>query len=102
MPLYVSDYMADTITLSNREHGAYLLSIMCYWQKGGALTSQELRDICGRDTDRISRFFIWSDNRWNHKRVDVEIKKALDKQEQTHDRAMKLVAARRSKGEAKI
>lgn len=99
MPLYVGDYMADTITLSNREHGSYLLSMMAYWQKGSALTSQELRDICGRDTDRVSKFFVWCDNRWHHKRIDIEIKKALDHQEATRAKAMKMVEARRQKGQ---
>lgn len=43
MPLYIGDYLGDTIGLSNSEHGAYLLSMMAYWRKGESLTPPELK-----------------------------------------------------------
>lgn len=94
MPLYIGDYLADTIGMTNREHGAYLLSLMAYWKKGESLTPVELRDICGQDTDRVCRFFVIEDGRWHHKRVDAELKLCRERIKQSRDKAMKMVAAR--------
>lgn len=99
MPLYIGDYLADTIGLSNSEHGSYILCLLAYWRNGQALTSNELREICGKDADRVCRFFVWEDNRWHHKRVDSELKIAWDNFSMKKSRAMKMVAARRAKGQ---
>lgn len=81
MPLYIADYLADTTHLSTVEHGAYMLLIMTYWQKG-CLPDDErkLARIC-RLTDAE-----WSDIRdtiaglfgpgWTHKRIDEELSSA--------------------------
>lgn len=88
MPLYVADYLADTAHLTALEHGAYLLLIMNYWQRGKPLPS---------DDDRLARiarvsqeewrsirpvmaeFFAHADGCWVHDRIDTELNKVRDK-----------------------
>ncbi len=98
MPLYVGHYLADTMDLTKAEHGSYLLAIMAYWQKGGALTSKELRAVSGREVDRVSKFFVMCDGLWHHKRVDEELRKAAEKMEASRQKALKGVEARRRLG----
>jgi len=81
MPLYVANYLGDTGHLTAAEHGAYLLLIMHYWQRG-ALPADE-KQLC-----RIARMSEqeWRDSRdtlkaffgddWSHSRIDDEIAKA--------------------------
>ena len=78
MPLYVRDYLADTNELTTLEHGAYLLLIMNYWQKGGLPTEDaKLAKITRlslkqwlRIKPTIGKLFS---SRWEHKRVDKEL-----------------------------
>ncbi len=81
MPLYVSDYLADTRHLSLAEHGAYLMLIMHYWQKGGLPDDDDkLARIVGVTPKKWKLFKpllgeFFSDG-WIHKRIDDEIKKS--------------------------
>ena len=99
MPIYIGDYLADTIGLTHSQHGAYLLSIFKYWQKGESLTSSELREVTGREIDRVSQFYVWEGNRWHHKRIDGELDRARVNKERAHEKAMKGVEARRKAGQ---
>lgn len=90
MPLYIADYMADAAHLSTEEHGAYLLLIMTYWQRGKALPSDpdRLANIARMSNERwasvertISEFFIEKDGEWRHGRVEAELAKVRDKSE---------------------
>lgn len=82
MPLYVADYLADAAHLSTLEHGAYLLLIMTYWQRGKALPADDKKLArIARVTDAewadirpaIVEFFHVSADEWRHKRIDAEL-----------------------------
>jgi len=83
MPLYVADYLADTMHLNAAQSGAYLHLIMHYWQHG------QLPDD-DHKLSRIARMRIedWRRNRptveaffqpgWRHARIDSEISRSKE------------------------
>jgi uncharacterized protein YdaU (DUF1376 family) len=99
MPVYVGDYLGDTIGLSLSEHGAYFLSMMAYWRKGESLTARELRGICGKEIDRVSQFYTMESGRWHHKRIDIELEKSRKNMKNFQEKAAKMVQARRDAGQ---
>lgn len=68
MPLYIADYLADTMHFSAAEHGAYLLLIMHYWQNGSLPV----------DDARLARIVRMSDAEWASARVVIRPKFGLD------------------------
>lgn len=65
MPLWVGDFLADTLDLSAKEVGAYMLILMTMWKHGGRISadSKKLKRVAraGRDWpavwDAISKHF---------------------------------------------
>lgn len=86
MPLYVADYLSDTRDLTTLHHGAYMLLIMEYWQRGGLPTDEaSLARLAGLDAKdwkkvrpRLASLF---GDGWRHKRIDAELAKATEKYE---------------------
>jgi uncharacterized protein YdaU (DUF1376 family) len=88
MPLYIADYMADAAHLSTLEHGAYLLLIMTYWQRGRALpnSDERLANVARMSNEQwlaiksvIKDFFTDDGDNWIHKRIDAELAHFRDK-----------------------
>lgn len=88
LPLYVSDYQADTSHLTTIEHGAYLLLIMNYWQRAQPLPNDDrkLARIAGlgprewkRVRETLSEFFQVDCSNWFHSRLESELLKLRDK-----------------------
>jgi uncharacterized protein YdaU (DUF1376 family) len=87
MKLYIGDYLGDTSHLSTIEHGAYLLLIMAYWQKGGPLRNTDvLLSNIARTTpeewssckETILEFFEDRNGYLFHGRIDKELHKRAD------------------------
>lgn len=104
MPLYIGDYLADTMHLTTEQHGAYLLLIMAYWKNGGPLPGGDARlaAICRMSTDAWSIaqamlrpfFSINSDGDWTHSRIDLEMANAGKNKAKRTERAQKAAKAR--------
>jgi uncharacterized protein YdaU (DUF1376 family) len=92
MPLYIPDFLADTMHLSAAETGAYLCLIMDYWLHDG-LPDDDYK------LAQITRLPVksWRQMRptievffragWRHKRIDAELAKMVGTMERRHEAA---------------
>lgn len=84
MPLYIGDYLADTMRLSTEQHGAYLLLIMEYWRSGPLLNDDEELaaitrlppDVWAKHRPKLARFFNTDGQFWTHSRINAERERA--------------------------
>jgi len=82
MPLYIPDFLSDTMHLSAAETGAYLCLIMDYWLHDGLPDDDHKLAQIARVSVRswrnmrptIEAFFRPS---WRHKRIDAELAKMV-------------------------
>src|ERR1700761_515108 len=89
MPLYIGDYLADTMHLSTQQHGAYLLLLFHLWRRGtlpdddGALA--KITGLSGsvwaNTRPVLAEFFKIQDGQWRHGRVERERLRVAAKQE---------------------
>jgi len=82
MPIYWSDYFGKTSSFSTEEHGAYLLLIGAYWQRGKALPDDDafLAQCTKMSRKRwrivrpkISEHFALVEGSWRHERIEKEL-----------------------------
>jgi uncharacterized protein YdaU (DUF1376 family) len=86
MPLFWGDYLRDTRHLSLEEHGAYLMLIAHYWERGSLPEDDErLARILGitklqwrKLKPVLSPFF---NDDWTHDRIEFEIEYTEEKRE---------------------
>lgn len=108
MPLYIGDYLADTMHLTTEQHGAYILLIMAYWKNGGPLpgTQSALASICRLSGDAWSNaqamlvnFFRIdpATGEWVHDRIDKELADATGNKERRVSKAKAAAEARWNK-----
>jgi uncharacterized protein YdaU (DUF1376 family) len=108
MPLFVADYLADTAHLTAAEHGAYLMLVMNYWQRGKPLPADDKKLArIARMTDAewadargtLAEFFVEDAGQWTHKRVEAELAVAEEKTSKAKRAARLSVDARRANAE---
>jgi uncharacterized protein YdaU (DUF1376 family) len=100
MPVYIGDYLADTMHLSTEQHGAYLLLLFHLWRRGVLQDDNAvLAQITGLPmsawtTSRavLAEFFEVHDGQWHHGRVEREKSRTAAKQKLNASRA-KLAAS---------
>lgn len=89
MPLYWGDYIRKTLHLSLEEHGAYLLLIAAYWERGKALPDDDryFAKVLKMSTKKwkmvrpiIAEFFDVSEGCWKHERVELELLRSSNRQ----------------------
>jgi len=98
LPIYVGDYLADTMHLTTEQHGAYLLLIFAYWKNRGKIAESRVQGIVRMDKDS------WSINRgivgelfdqktypgfWYHKRIEKELQNATIRRQAAEIRGKK-------------
>ena len=102
MPLWIGDYLADTMHLTAAQHGAYLLLLMAHWRRPEGLpadtdflaaTARMTREQWLSEAKACLAFFTERDGVLTHKRVVAERAKAQAKH-------AKLSAAGRKGGKA--
>ena len=85
MPLYIGDYLGDTMELDGPQHGAYLLLLMYYWRNGPLPTDDAKLAQIARTDIRVWKkvvgpvvrgFFHELNGRLHQKRADKELAKA--------------------------
>jgi uncharacterized protein YdaU (DUF1376 family) len=102
MPVYIGDYLADTMHLSTEQHGAYLLLLFHLWRRGLVHDDDAaLAQITGLSKSAwsnhrpaLAAFFEIREGLWHHGRVERERTRVAAKQHAKSDKA-KLAASRR-------
>lgn len=92
MPLYIADYLTDTVDLSPDQHGTYIVLLLLAWRQKGVLPNDMkmlkrmlagcMSDMHGNRFNRLvppilKRFFyLGEDGQWHQMRLEKELEKS--------------------------
>lgn len=108
MPLWIGAYLADTMTLTTQQHGAYLLLLFAYWRNRGPLDDddEDLSSIVKASPaewkklrTKLARFFTIDNGMWAHGRADKELATAGIRKANAVSKAKAGAEARWKKGQ---
>lgn len=98
MPLWVSDFLGDTLDLDATDIGAYMLLLMAQWNRDGESLPDDVKKLqrvarCGRSWTKvwgnIGRFFTTDENGIYSKRLRLEAQNvAAKRQANAHNGAL--------------
>ena len=106
MPIFVGDYLSDTMHLTTEQHGIYFLLLLAYWKNRGPLSENRIKSISKTNSDSwtinkgiVEEFFDTNSipGKWVHHRVEKELKKALKRRQAAIDRGKKGMKSRWNK-----
>ncbi len=109
MPLWIGDYISDTMHLNTKQHGAYFLLMMAYWRKKGPLEIKKIQGITKLNNSEfkqarpvLEEFFDKKKvpGKWYHGRIEREMRVAKNNREKLTKRG-KAGARERWKGHKK-
>jgi uncharacterized protein YdaU (DUF1376 family) len=110
--LYIADYLADTQHLTTEEHGAYLLLIFNYWQRGKSFKARDehvlnkcLASVAHMSEQNfnliknvLSEFFEVRENEWIHHRIEQDLERVNEMSEKRRNAGKASAEARKIKG----
>jgi len=101
MPLYIGDYLSDTLHLSTLEHGAYMLLLMHYWRNGGPIQNdkaslENITHVAWKNLTHVLAFFTVEKGRLTHKRVEQELARVAELRFKNKERTKRATEARRT------
>lgn len=91
MPLYITDYLGDTMHLTTEQHGAYMLMLMAAWKNDGSIKDDDkhikqvtrLGDKSFKESiETLRAFFVAENGALRHKRIDNELEKSKSNKKQ--------------------
>jgi len=97
MPIYIGDYLADTMRLTTEQHGAYFLLLMEHWKSGPLPDDdEELAAIVRlpraqwvKQRTKLARFFVIEGGTWRQKRLEREFEAAQARRESARESGKK-------------